>query len=835
MSVAHDIQVYDEMFDDAGRPRPMVDRLLLSLGTESLDQLKKYQRAADISLRNMGITFNVYGHADATERIWPFDVIPRVLAESDWLRIERGLQQRIRALNLFVADVHDRKAILRDGIVPSDLISSARPLRPQCVGLSPPHGIWCHITGTDLVRDSDGEFYVLEDNLCCPSGASYVIENREVMKRTMPHAFAGMEIRQVEDYPERLLKMLLSIAPVHVSDPTVVLLTPGMFNSAYFEHAFLAQQMGVKLVEGSDLVVDGGYVYVKTISGRKRVDVIYRRINDDFLDPASFRSDSSLGVAGLMDVYRAGNVVIANAPGTGVADDKAVYYYVPQMIKYYLSEDPILPNVETYLCSNERECQHVLANLEQFVVKPTNESGGYGIMMGPQSTAKEREECAARIRSNPRNYVAQPMLTLSTVPTISDEGVDGRHVDLRPFILHGPDEIYVLPGGLTRVALRKGSMVVNSSQGGGSKDTWILKSVPMPEAPIEDSKLQDGASTGLDLLNTSQSYVAQEEKDRSLLSRVAESVFWMSRYLERAESIARFLEVSHHLSLDAGGAVQEQWDQLVVTLGDGTSFEGIQLPTKDNTYRFLTFEQSNASSIHCCLEMARENARVARDVIPALMWEEINKLFLAVTEAKANQQRFAADPSSLLQDVKITSQTIVGIADAYMPHGQEWHFARIGRMLERADNTLRILKLKYCMLQKQRSVIGATIDVVPWSTLLKSLSAMTTYRRSHGRITPPLVVGYLVLDRQFPRSLHYCLIEALESLQAITGTRPHEFQNSAEKILGQLCTRLDYAKLKDILDTGLDDLMEDFQYQLATACDALGDLFFAKRPYELLE
>jgi uncharacterized circularly permuted ATP-grasp superfamily protein len=466
---------YDEMFTPEGSPRRRAELLVRKISALGDGELQRRQQAAERALLNMGITFNVYGHEAGTEKVWPFDVLPRIIEHSEWQYIERGLKQRIRALNMFIDDLyHDRK-IVKDGIVPPDLIDSGKCYLPPCQGFDPPGGVWCHITGTDLVRDSDGQFYVLEDNLRCPSGVSYVIENREVMKRTLPQVFEGLGVVPVEDYPERLLETLQYCSPKGVDDPTVVVLTPGAYNSAYFEHSFLAQQMGVELVEGRDLVVDGGYCYMRTTHGLKRVDVIYRRIDDDFLDPLAFRKDSTLGVPGLAEVYRNGKVALANAPGTGIADDKAVYAYVPKMIKYYLDEDIILPNVPTFLCSDEKERNHVLANLDKLVVKPTNESGGYGIMLGPKSTPEERAAAGDKIRENPRNFVAQPMLGLSRVPSLIGDHFEGRHVDLRPYILYGKD-IFVLPGGLTRVALKKGSMVVNSSQGGGSKDTWVLGS-----------------------------------------------------------------------------------------------------------------------------------------------------------------------------------------------------------------------------------------------------------------------------------------------------------------------------------------------------------------------
>jgi uncharacterized circularly permuted ATP-grasp superfamily protein len=465
---------FDEMFEADGQPHPKSAALAQRLLTMPPEELQKRQKAADLAFLNMGITFNVYGHEAGTEKIWPFDIIPRIIEELEWRTIERGLKQRIKALNMFIDDVYNERKIINEGIVPDWLIDSGKAHRGPCTGLKPPRGVWCHITGTDLVRGGDGQVYVLEDNLRCPSGVSYVLENREVMKRTFPQVFSGLSILSVEDYPERLRAMLEYVAPEGVKNPNVVVMTPGIYNSAYFEHCFLAQQMGVELVQGSDLLVQDNYCYMRTTKGLKRVDVIYRRIDDDFLDPEAFRADSALGVAGLMKAYRAGRVSLVNAPGTGIADDKAVYAYVPQIIKYYLNEEIILPNVPTYICGEPEQCEHVLKNIENLVIKPTNESGGYGILLGPRATPVEHQKYREQIRANPRNYVAQPMLNLSRVPTIVHDHLEGRHVDLRPYILYGED-IFVLPGGLTRVALKKGSLVVNSSQGGGSKDTWVVK------------------------------------------------------------------------------------------------------------------------------------------------------------------------------------------------------------------------------------------------------------------------------------------------------------------------------------------------------------------------
>ena len=465
---------YDELFGEDNQPRPSATKLIERIQSLPKGEVLRRQKAAEAALRQLGITFAVYGEHRGTERIFPFDIIPRIVEAGDWARIEAGLRQRVEALNLFIDDIYHKQKILKDGIVPKDLIASGKSYRPECAGLNPPRGVWCHVTGTDLVRDGDGEFYVLEDNMRCPSGVSYVLENRQVLKRTFPIVFNTMDVRPVDNYPNWLLETMMALAPSHVSNPNVVVLTPGVSNSAYFEHSFLAKQMGVELVEGSDLVVEDGFVYMRTTRGFERVDVIYRRIDDDFLDPDCFRADSMLGVRGLMQAYRDGHVALGNAPGTGIADDKAVYAYVPRIIKYYLDQDSILQNVPTSICAEEDDCKYVLDHLDSMVVKPVNESGGYGMLVGPHSTQAEQSDFADRIRANPRNYIAQPTLSLSRVPTIIDDHVEGRHVDLRPYILYG-ESIHVMPGGLTRVAMRKGSLVVNSSQGGGSKDTWVLQ------------------------------------------------------------------------------------------------------------------------------------------------------------------------------------------------------------------------------------------------------------------------------------------------------------------------------------------------------------------------
>ena len=475
---------YDEMLERNGVPRPATSHLARNLQSLSHAELATRQTAADQALIRSGITFNVYSDNRGAEKTIPFDLIPRIVSAEEWQQLEAGLKQRTTALNLFIDDLYHDQHILKDGVIPSEVILSSKGFHRQCIGLNPPRGIWCHITGTDLVRDRYGKVYVLEDNMRCPSGVSYVLENRRLMMSLFPEVFNASRIRPVANYPHRLRDMLEYLAPEGATTPHVVVLTPGMYNSAYFEHSFLARQMGVELVEGNDLVVENDFVWMLTTGGFERVDVIYRRIDDDFLDPEAFRVDSMLGVPGLMRVYRAGNVALANAPGTGVADDKAVYAYIPDAIKYYLKQEPIIPNVPTYLCSRKSDLQYVLDNIGKLVVKAANESGGYGMLIGPKATKKEHAEFAERIKADPRNYIAQPTLSLSRVPTVCGENIEGRHVDLRPYILYGK-EIFVQPGGLTRVALRKDSLVVNSSQGGGTKDTWVLDHDAAPLSPNE--------------------------------------------------------------------------------------------------------------------------------------------------------------------------------------------------------------------------------------------------------------------------------------------------------------------------------------------------------------
>lgn len=466
---------YDELIEKRNTPRKASEKLCRFLYGLNDGDIESHRESAELAIKLMGITFTVYSQDEGNiDRNWPFDIIPRIIDKDEWTAIESGLKQRVRALNLFISDIYGKQKIITDGIFPKELLENSTNFRPECVGIKQPHNVWAHICGSDLVRDGDGTVYVLEDNLRVPSGVSYMLENRKITKRIFPDLFEEMDILPVDDYPSQLFDMLASLSPRKVAAPEIVVLTPGIFNSAYFEHSYLAQQMGVELVEGTDLVVGkDDYVYMRTIDGLTKVDVIYRRIDDLYLDPEAFLPESCLGVKGLMRSWKKGKVALVNAPGAGVADDKVVYAYVPEIIKYYLDEEPILNNVPTYRCFIKEERNYVLENLDKLVVKPANESGGYGMLIGPHASLKERKKFKSLIKKDPRNYIAQPMLNLSTAPTLIGKKVEPRHLDLRPFVLSSKN-ITVTNGGLTRVAMNKGSIVVNSSQGGGSKDTWIV-------------------------------------------------------------------------------------------------------------------------------------------------------------------------------------------------------------------------------------------------------------------------------------------------------------------------------------------------------------------------
>ncbi|MFK7892744.1 MAG: circularly permuted type 2 ATP-grasp protein [Granulosicoccus sp.] len=495
---------YDELIDSNGQSRTEARALTQWFNQLSDEELAAREQAARLAIQQMGITFTVYSDKGNIDREWPLDIVPRIISAQEWGIVEKGLKQRLKALNMFINDIYNDQKVLKDGIVPRALIESSSNFRKECIGMQPPHNVWAHICGSDLVRGADGTVYVLEDNLRVPSGVSYMIENREVMKRTMPEVFRQTPILPVDNYTANLRDMLCTLSDK--SDPSLCVLTPGVFNSAYFEHTFLAQEIGAELVEGRDLIVDDdGYVYMLTVSGKQRVDVIYRRVDDAFIDPACFNPESTLGVAGLMQAWRENKVAIANAPGAGVADDKVIYSYVTDIIRYYLDSEPLIQNVPTYRCETDKDREYVLDNLASLVVKPANESGGYGMLIGPNSSAEERAAMEKNIRDNPRNYIGQPTLTLSTAPTLHNGKPSARHVDLRPFVLQG-ESLTVTTGGLTRVAMVEGSLVVNSSQGGGSKDTWV----------VDGSRLGAEASTHSQTsMHQSQSSQAQDTPNRA--------------------------------------------------------------------------------------------------------------------------------------------------------------------------------------------------------------------------------------------------------------------------------------------------------------------------------
>ena len=465
---------FDEMFTPKGNARSLAKNVVKLLRSFGVEEMQLRQKTAEMTIKDMGISFTVYSEGDNIDRSWPFDIIPRIISSVEWDIISSGLKQRGRALNCFIDDIYNEQKIIHDDIFPSYLINNSKNFKLQCKGVKPKHSVWAHVCGSDLIRDHKGKFYVLEDNLRVPSGVSYMLENREITKRVLPELFLKNNIKPIDDYPLKLYETLKSISPRKLKKPIICVLTPGIYNSAYFEHSFLAQSMGAELVEGSDLFVQNEFLYMHTVDGPVKVDVVYRRIDDEFLDPEVFRKDSTIGVPGIFRVWKAGNVGIANAPGSGVADDKVIYSFVPSFIEYYLNEKPIINNVPTYLCSKKEDLEYVIDNISSLVVKPANESGGYGILVGPHSTKRKQKEFIRKVKQNPRDFIAQPTISLSTNPTKINDSILPRHVDLRPFILQGKD-VWVTSGGLTRVALNEGSLVVNSSQGGGSKDTWIIK------------------------------------------------------------------------------------------------------------------------------------------------------------------------------------------------------------------------------------------------------------------------------------------------------------------------------------------------------------------------
>ncbi len=762
---------FDEMFDGSGSVREEYRSVAHRLGLLGIDELVRRQHLKDRLFRTRDITFTVYGESAGTERTFPLDLVPRVIPAADWARIESGLSQRLRALNLFLGDLYDGDAgIVNDGIVPRDLIEAADGYEEMAFGIPQPFNARALVAGIDLVRDEEGNYLVLEDNLRVPSGVSYVLENRLAMTRLMPKVLADANIRTVEQYPILLLRALQSIAPPGASShPVVVLLTPGVYNSAYFEHSFLAQNMGVQLVEGRDLVVDEGAVWMRTTRGRTKVDVIYRRVDDRFLDPEAGQRDSVLGVPGLVAVAKAGGVTLANALGNGAADDKAMYTFVPEMIRYYLNEEPILPNVETHLLNDPDLRRTVLDEPTRYVIKPVDGSGGYGIFIGPQAGEQEVAEITAAVEAEPRRYIAQRVIRLSRHPTLIDGRLEPRHIDLRPFVVGG-EYIDVLPGGLTRVALREGSLIVNSSQGGGSKDTWVER--------LPDSGR--GISRPMDRSGRSESDV--------VLARLAEPLFWAGRYLERMDGTARLLAEAHHGVL-AGLPVEAglRWSELLEALSLTGEFAetGLELSTYPVT-RFLVDDRNNPGSIVESLSAARGNLRSVRERVPVELRAAVNDAWTDL-QAVDFDRELREQPQELFTQISRAFQLFLGVTESAMSRSDGWRFLTLGRLTERTMIATRLIEVYFARLVGA----GDRPSVRHWSNLLRAAGALQEYRRVyHTSLDPMDAIGYLVQDVDFPGSVLWGVARC-ERHVGVMAIENDDRDNAALKMIRELRTSLE--------------------------------------------
>ena len=773
---------YDEVFAAPGEPRAYATALATALADLGPEALSDAGRMRDSIFMQQGITFDAGGpDADGPvrDRPFPLDLVPRIIPAAEWRSIKRGLAQRIRALNAFVDDVYHAREIVHAGVVPWELIVSRSAFARAAHGIRPPGGVYCHVSGCDLVRDADGSWKVLEDNVRTPSGISYVLENRVAMTRLLPGLFGSYRVRQVDHYPALLRSALTEVAPTSAEeDATVVVWTPGPFNSAYFEHAFLARQMGVELVEASDLVVRDATCYIRTTNGLQRVHAIYRRIDDDFMDPLEFRPDSLLGVPGLMRAYRAGTVAIVNAVGTGVADDKAVYPHVPDMIRFYLSEEPILANVQTYLMGDREQRSAALARLGELVVKPVDESGGKGVFIGPGASDEQIARQAEEIRRRPERWIAQELVRLSTCPTASPEGeLVARHVDLRPFAVFG-DDIHIVPGGLTRVALREGSMIVNSSQGGGSKDTWVLED--------EDAALsatEELPTAGLDAARPARPApgrgvvgpAATAAAAGLMLARIAHELYWIGRQLSRAEHTARMLDGVFHADVqgrrdDAG--VSLSWDALLAIMGA----ERPERPaTRDEVVQRLTLDRGNATSVASCVTQAREGARTVRDVFSAEMWEAINTFHLGLLR-RDNSAALRTGPYSVYAFVKERCGLFWGVTGRTMLRDEAHAFLEAGARIEAADMMLRMLRVA---LRDGQAL-----------ALLQAAGGIQAFRRAVPEPPNAGPVGrFLLYERAYPDSV----AASVQSLHEALTEADANYRNSAPVLrLGRLQADLDF-------------------------------------------
>ncbi len=845
---------WDEMFPtEPGTVREPYRELYPALSRMSQDELRGRTDALASSYLAQGVTFDFAGE----ERPFPLDAVPRVIAASDWSIVEAGVAQRVRALERFLADVYGPQHAIRDGVIPAALISSSTHYHRQAAGIVSANGVRVHVSGIDVIRDELGAWRVLEDNVRVPSGVSYVISNRRVMAQTLPELFTAMRVRPVGDYPNRLLQALRASAPEGVEDPTVVVLTPGVYNSAYYEHTLLARLMGVELVEGRDLFCSGGRVWMRTTAGPTRVDVIYRRVDDEFLDPQQFRPDSVLGAPGLMLAARLGHVTIANAVGNGVADDKLVYTYVPDLIRYFLGEEPILPNVDTWRLEEPAALAEVLDRLDELVVKPVDGSGGKGLVVGPDASRSELAELRLRLLADPRGWIAQPVVQLSTIPTLVEDGMRPRHADLRPFAVNDGNDVWVLPGGLTRVALPEGQLVVNSSQGGGSKDTWVLDS-DLPTGPVGAQRFASSAGNVGALVadqaapaTASVPVVAatptehalhppeaspqdedapirqqqqQQQQQRmprhplddggggaSVLSRIAESLFWIGRYIERSDGTARILDVHLQLLLEDPWIDEDTACRSLLSVMGSEANDDVALG-RDDVIALLAVDRTHPASIAHSIAAARENARRAREIVSTELWEALNQ-----TNARM-PRRVASDKThEFFRWVRDRSALAIGVVDSATSRDEAWHFFSLGRAIERADMTARLLAT--------RSLTEASGP--SWTTILRSCGGYEAYLRSYrGVPSSQSAAEFLLLDRLFPRSIISSVIRAEESLREIDPRAGRVgVTDQARRLLGQIRSELEYRPIADIL-VDLAGHMEHVQAVTSSASEAIRQRYF---------
>ncbi len=740
---------YDEIIKPDGSIREVYKNVADQLGVIGTGRLDLYQDIKDTLFRSRDVTFNVYGNEDGTNRTWPLDLVPRVISADEWEPVESGLAQRLKAINLFLGDIYNGASeIINDGIIDEHFLKTCIGYDENAIGLPQPMNARALVAGIDLVRDENGKYLILEDNLRTPSGVSYVLENRSAVSKLLPGLMGNTDVRPVEQYPTLLLRALQAVAPASTTGlPNVVLLTPGVYNSAYFEHAFLAQNMGIELVEPRDLYVDEGQVFMHTTRGGKKVDVIYRRIDDEFMDPTVYNPDSTLGVPGIVDVVRNQRVSVANAFGNGVADNKAMYVHVPKMIEYYLNERPILDNVDTHLMADAEARRSILADPTNHVIKTVNGSGGYDIYIGPTSTDEETQEIIASVESNPDNYIAQRVVKLSTHPTIIDGRLEPRHIDLRPFIVGG-EYIDVLPGGLTRVALEKGSLLVNSSQGGGSKDTWVLQ---RPGVTYSDSERP------LDLCG--------QPREEHILGRASATLYWAGRYLERIDATSRLLMSSYEDVLGGFGDDSKlRWAELLEVLSITDEFEETNKEASGYAIsRFLVDDENNAGSIMSCLNSVRDNLRSFREKVPTDLREVINDAWVEFSIIDFEKE-LAEHPQIVLNKFKRLVHTCTGIAESNMSRNDAWRMLNIGRMTERSLLIVRLCEIYFARLLDS----DQPPTVHHWAGLLGTAGAVEEYRKIYQTSVEPMdAIEFLLRNTTFSRSLIWCIRQAEAHLVAM--------------------------------------------------------------------